>query len=252
MERTRIEVEDGVAVLTLDDPDRRNAISLTMAEEIAATLEQLERSDEVGALVVTGEPPAFSAGADLEDLARADRDRLQRIYRGFLAVAGFPLPTIAAVNGAAIGAGLNLALACDIRIAARRARFESRFLDLALHPGGGHTWMMRRLLGPQGAAATVLLGEPLDGETAAARGLAWACVDDDELLDRARVLARRAASAPRPLLRRFKETLRQMDEVDDHEQAVAVELEAQLWSVGEPEFGERLAALQARISNPRT
>ena len=157
------EVRDGVAVLRLDDPRRRNALSLAMAEAIREALDTLERSPEVGALVLTGRPPAFSAGADLEDLERADRERLRRIYDGFLAVAGFPLPTIAAVNGAAVGAGLNLALACDIRIAARSARFESRFVDLALHPGGGHTWMLRHLLGPQGAAAIVLCGEPLDG-----------------------------------------------------------------------------------------
>jgi enoyl-CoA hydratase len=244
-------VEDGIATLTLRDAPRRNAISLAMAEEIAAELEGLAAAPEPRALIVTGEPPAFSAGADLADLEQATRERLGRIYRGFLAVARFPLPTIAAVNGPAVGAGLNLALACDVRVAGRSARFESRFLDLALHPGGGHGWMLRRYLGPQGAAAVVLLGEPLDGEAAARRGLAWTCVEDGDLLAEARKLARRTTKAPREMLARLKATLRGMAEVTDHGEAVARELEAQLWSLEQPEFRERLAALKARIAGKR-
>ncbi len=247
MSLLRVEVRERVAHVTLDDPKRRNAISLALAEEIAGALRGLAENEDVGALVVTGTPPAFSAGADLSDLEQASRERLERIYEGFLAVARFPLPTIAAVNGPAIGAGLNLALACDVRIAGRAARFESRFLDLALHPGGGHTWMLRRLLGPQGAAAVALLGARLDGEEAARRGLAWACVDDDALLDEAHALARGAAAAPRELVRRLKETLRPMATIDEHAGAVLRELEPQLWSIEQPELRERLAALRARI-----
>jgi enoyl-CoA hydratase len=239
---------DGVAVVTLDDPDRRNAISLAMADELAATLGSLGSSEEVGALIVTGTPPAFSAGADLDDLDKADRDRLRRIYEGFLAVARFPLPTIAAVNGPAVGAGLNLALACDVRVAGRAARFESRFIDLALHPGGGHTWMLRELLGPQGAAAVVLCGEGLDGEEAARRGLAWACVDDGQLMEEAMRLAGRATAAPREMVGRLKSTLRAMAAVTDHGEAVDRELEEQLWSTGRPAFRERLEALKRRIA----
>jgi enoyl-CoA hydratase len=232
----------------MNDPLRRNALSLALAEEIAATLDELAAADDVGALVITGSPPAFSAGADLDDLECADRDRLSRIYEGFLAVARFPLLTIAAVNGPAIGAGLNLALACDLRVASRSARFESRFLDLALHPGGGHTWMLRRLLGPQGAAALVLCGESLDGEAAVRRGLAWACVDDGSVLDEAFRLASAAAAAPPELARRLKATLRSMVSVAGHHEAVKLELEQQLWSVGQREFQERLRGLKLRLS----
>jgi enoyl-CoA hydratase len=199
-------------------------------------------------VVVTGEPPAFSAGADLNDLEHATPESLRRIYDGFLAVARFPLPTVAAVNGPAVGAGLNLALACDVRVAARRARFESRFLDLALHPGGGHTWMLRRLLGPQGVAAVVLCGEPLDGEEAARRGLAWRCVEDGALLDEAVRLAERATAAPPEMVRRLKATLREMEGIHDHTRAVDRELEAQVWSTGQPAFRERLEALKRRIA----
>jgi enoyl-CoA hydratase len=252
MPLVRTDVRDGVATLTLDDPGRRNAISLAIAEEIAETLHGLEtRAGDVRALIVTGEPPAFSAGADLADLEQASRERLTRIYEGFLAVARFPFPTIAAVNGPAVGAGLNLALACDVRVAGRSARFESRFLDLALHPGGGHGWMLRNLLGPQGAAAVVLLGEPLDGEEAARRGLAWRCVADDDLLEAAHALARRAAGAPAELLRDSKASFRAMAAVDDHAAAVEIELDAQLRSIERPAFRERLAALRARIAKRR-
>ena len=240
-----------MAIVTLDDPERRNAISLAMAEELVETFAGLESDGGVGAVVVTGTPPAFSAGADLADLQDADRERLRRIYAGFLAVARCPFPTVAAVNGAAVGAGLNLALACDVRIAARSARFDSRFLDLGLHPGGGHTWMLERLLGPQGAAAVVLLGEPLDGEEAARRGLAWRVVADDEVVREAVRLASRPAGAPSGMVRRLKETLRGMAAVSDHPTAVERELEPQLWSTGQPEFRERLAALQARIARGR-
>src|SRR4029077_6643375 len=126
-----------------------------------------------------------------------DAKGLGSVYEGFLRVARSALPTMAAANGAAVGAGVTLALACAVRLAARSARFDTRFLQLGLHPGGGHTWMLTRIAGPQTAAATVLLGEGLDGEAAARCGLAWRCVDDDDLLDEARVLAGRAASAPR-------------------------------------------------------
>ena len=126
-----------------------------------------------------------------------------------------PLPTLAAVNGAAVGAGMNLALVCDVRVAARRARFDTRFLQIGIHPGGGHTWMLQRIIGPQAAAATVLFGEVLDGEQAERAGLVWRTVDDDELARIAHGLAARAAEAPRELSIVTKETLRDMATIGD-------------------------------------
>jgi enoyl-CoA hydratase len=172
---------------------------------------------------------------------------MRSIYEGFLRVGRSPLPTVAAVNGAAVGAGMNLALCCDVRIAGRRAKFDTRFLQLGLHPGGGHTWMMRRALGPQGAAAMVLFGDVLDGAAAERVGLAWRCVDDDELLPAACSLAAGAASAPPALARRLKATLGLMADVGSHENAVDVELDAQLWSMAQPEFAARLAAMRSAI-----
>jgi enoyl-CoA hydratase len=170
------------------------------------------------------------------------------IYEGFLRIARSPLPTIAAVNGAAVGAGMNLALGCDVRIAAKRAKFDTRFLQLGIHPGGGHTWMLRRIVGPQVTAATVLFGEVLDGAEAQRVGLAYRCVEDADLLTVAHEMAARAASAPRELVIETKKTLAAMADVQTHPEAVARELTPQLWSTRQPWFAERLAALQAKIT----
>lgn len=247
MNLVKAETRNGVAVLTLNDPKRRNAISTEMADAMKAAVHDLESSEDVKALIVTGAPPSFSAGADLKDLENASPDSIKRIYDGFLSVARFPLLTIAAVNGPAVGAGLNLAISCDIRLAGRSALFESRFLDLALHPGGGHIWMLGRLLGPQGMAAVVMCGQSLDGEAAAMRGLVWSCVEDDQLIDEAMALAAGAASAPREMVRRLKTTMRAMCHVCAHGEAVQLELKQQLWSTEQPEFKERLAALKERL-----
>ncbi len=243
------EVVDGVATLTLNNPDERNSLSAPMVDEIVAAMDQFEADESVGAVVVTGAPPAFCAGANLGNLAEADGDSLGRIYEGFLRIARSPLPTIAAVNGAAVGAGMNLALGCDVRIAARRAKFDTRFMQLGLHPGGGHTWMLRRIAGPQVTMAAVVFGEVLDGEEAARVGLVWRCVDDDEMLPAAQEMATRAAAAPRDLIIATKRTIATMAAVADHSDAVAVELEPQLWSTRQPWFAERLAALRTRIGS---
>jgi enoyl-CoA hydratase len=247
-----VHIDGHVATITLDDPDRRNALTIDLVEEIVATLDAIESGDTVAAVVVTGAPPAFCAGADLSDLGSSQEKSLRRIYDGFLRVSQARIPTIAAVNGPAVGAGMNLALACDIRIAARSARFDSRFLQLGIHPGGGHTWMLERAVGPQIAALMVLGGEVLDGEEAARAGLAWRCVDDDELLSVAREIGQKAGAAPIELVRRTKRTLRDVVNIGSHDEAVERELEVQLWSIEQPAFTERLAALRKRISGRRT
>lgn len=242
-----LDIDDRVATITLDDPKRRNAFTLPMVDEVVAVFDHLEASDEVGAVVITGAAPAFCAGADLSHLQGAARQGLRNIYEGFLRIARSSLPTVAAVNGAAVGAGMNLALVCDVRIAARRARFDCRFLDLGLHPGGGHTWMLRQIGGAQLATAMVLFGQILDGEAAARHGLAWEVVDDDALLDKAREVASRAASAPAPLVETVKSTLRDMGSIQHHAAAVERELDPQVWSLEQPFFAERLAALKAKM-----
>jgi enoyl-CoA hydratase len=243
---------EGVATLTLNNPGERNTLTAAMVAEIVAAMDEIENDQSIGAIVVTGAPPAFCAGANLGNLAEAGETSLGAIYEGFLRIARSPLPTLAAVNGAAVGAGMNLALGCDVRIAARRAKFDTRFLQIGLHPGGGHTWMLRRIAGPQLAMAAVVFGEVMDGEEAARVGLAHRCVDDDQLLDAAQAMAARAASAPRELAIEAKRTIQAMADIADHPAAVKRELEPQLWSTRQPWFAERLAALQAKISTKPT
>jgi enoyl-CoA hydratase len=248
-----VERHDTVAVLVLDHAERRNTLTVPMVQAIVAAVAEIEASD-ASALVVTGAGPAFCGGADLGDLARPGSTEaekaasLRAIYEGFLAVARSPLPTVAAVNGAAVGAGLNLALGCDVRIVGEGTRLVPRFGELGLHPGGGHTWMLSRLGGPQTAAAMTLFGTTVGGPDAARLGLAWACVADDELVGAAVAFAAGAAATPRALLARMKASLRDIPELPTHAAAVDAELVPQLWSATTPEFAERIAALTQRIS----
>ena len=242
------DVSDGIATLTLNNPQERNSMTAEMVAEIVAAMDTAEADADVRVVIVTGTPPAFCAGANLGNLAEATRDSLLGIYEGFLRVARSPLPTIAAVNGAAVGAGMNLALGCDVRIAAKSAKFDSRFLQLGLHPGGGNTWMQLRIAGMQTTMATVAFGAVLDGEAALRAGMVWKCVDDAALIASAREFAAKAAGAPKELLESIKKTIVEIGAVPTHGEAVEFELGPQVWSTRQPWFRERLAALQAKIS----
>ncbi|MGA1418606.1 MAG: enoyl-CoA hydratase [Ilumatobacteraceae bacterium] len=242
------DVRDGIATLTLNNPSERNSMTAEMVRDIVSAMNSAESDPNVRVVIVTGAPPAFCAGANLGNLAEATRESLLDIYEGFLRIARSPLPTIAAVNGAAVGAGMNLALGCDVRIAAKSAKFDTRFLQLGLHPGGGNTWMQLRIAGLQTTMATTLFGEVLDGEAAYAAGLAWKCVADEELLPTARAMAVKAASAPKELLTAIKKTIMEIGTVPTHVEAVEFELGPQVWTTRQPWFRERLAALQAKIS----
>jgi enoyl-CoA hydratase len=242
------DIADGVGTLTLDNPAERNTLTKEMVIEIIAAMDAFEADTRVGAVVVTGTPPAFCAGANLGNLAEATGESLGGIYEGFLRIARSPLPTLAAVNGAAVGAGMNLALGCDVRIIADEARLDTRFLQLGIHPGGGHTWMLRRIAGPEAAMATVVFGQVVDGREAERIGLAYRSVPRESLAEVAHEFAAKAASAPRDLAIAAKATIRAMADIDDHPAAVERELEPQLWSTQQPWFAERLAAVKARIS----
>jgi enoyl-CoA hydratase len=259
--RVGVEADAGaVAVVRLNDPARRNALSAQLVAEFIEIVDEVEGHRDVRSIVITGAPPSFCAGADLGSLAdeqgrpQGDAEReagLRRIYAAFLRVSRCTLPTVAAVNGPAVGAGMNLALACDVRLAARSARFDARFLELGLHPGGGHTFLLERAVGEQATRAMVLFGERLDALEAERRGLVWRCVDDDVLVDEAVRFASRAAEVPRALLTTTKETLRRAANLVDHDAAVDLEIVAQTWSLGQPFFVERLAALRSRISSSK-
>lgn len=249
-EQVLLERRDGVAVITLNDPDRRNAINLASSQRLTELVAECERDESVNAVVVTGAPPAFCGGADLSALGEAHEDGLRAIYSGFLAVAHCTLPTIAAVGGAAVGAGLNLALAADLRIVGARARFDARFLQLGLHPGGGMTWMSQRIVGRQTAMAMTLFGQTLDAREAERTGLAFQMVDGDHdaLVSAAVDFAAPAAAAPRDLVIATKRSMRATASLDEHTAAVEVELVAQLESMRSPAFTELLARMREKIS----
>jgi len=251
MSLIRTETRGRVGILTFDDADKRNAITLAMNDEIVAVLDTWEADPGIGAMVITGASPAFCAGADLGDLlSDQDPSGMKRIYEGFLRIAHTPLPTIAAVNGAAVGAGLNMVLAADVVIAARnKARFDSRFLQIGLHPGGGHTWRLRSIVGRQTTMAMVLFGEVIRAEEAQRLALVWKVVDDDDLIDEAVAMALVAAGQDKELVARTKATILSLDEVTESNQAVDHELHPQLWSMQQPTFRALVEKLQKRISS---
>lgn len=243
--------DQGVATVTLNDPDRRNVFTNELNADLIEVFDALEQDDNVGAVVITGAGPHFSAGGHLDDLldARDSPEALRSIYDGFLRVAHSSLPTVAAVNGAAVGAGMNCALACDVVIAGEGSRFDSRFLQIAIHPGGGHTWRLRNKTDLQTLKAMVLFSEVLSGPRAAEVGLAWECVADDQIVARAQELAAKAAGVPQGLMVRTKTTIARTDEVTSSSDAVSLELEPQSWSMVQPEFEEFVSNLKARISS---
>ena len=169
----RTDIADGVATVTLDDAERRNVLSLPMVDEIVAAFDAIEADESVGAVVVTGARRRSAPGADLGDLGRGgesgDGGSVTTVYDGFLRVARCTLPTVAAVNGAAVGAGMNLALACDVRIVGESGRFDTRFLRLGPASRRRPHLDAARAVGPQAAAAMVLFGEVLKGEAAVDR-----------------------------------------------------------------------------------
>ncbi|MCV7173315.1 enoyl-CoA hydratase [Mycobacterium manitobense] len=244
-----VDVADHIALITVNDPDRRNAVTFEMSAGLRRAVDAAEADDDVHAVIVTGAGKAFCAGADLTALGEATEDGLRRIYDGFLAIADCSLPTIAAVNGAAVGAGLNLALAADVRIAGPAALFDPRFQKLGIHPGGGATWMLNRAVGPQAARAALLFGMRFDAESAVRHGLALEVADDAVAAGRA--LAAGPASAPRDVVIATKASMRATAnpgtvDSDQHRVAVDVEIGPQATSIESPEFAARLAAAKRR------
>ena len=243
------DVSDRVAVITVNDPDRRNAVTDAMSGQLRDAVGRAEADPGVHAVVITGAGPAFCAGADLSALGAAAREGLERIYAGFMAVGRCALPTIAAVNGPAVGAGMNLALAADVRVAGPHAVFDPRFQKLGIHPGGGATWMLQRAVGPQVARAALLFGLRFDAEEAVRHGLALSVAEDP--LAAALELAAGPAAAPREVVLATKASLRATAipgfvDTDHHEAAKNIELGPQATSIESPEFRARLAAARKR------
>ena len=244
-----VEKKDGYAVITLNDPDRRNVFTLDMSARLHDIFDALEADESINAVVITGAGKGFCSGGHLDELLEnPGPEGMRKIYAGFVRIAESRLTTIAAVNGAAVGAGMNALLVCDVVVAGEYAKFDSRFLQIALGPGGGHTWRLQNTLGMQATKAMVLCGEVLDGKRAAEVGLAWKCVANDDLLDTAEALAANAAKVPRELLMRTKDTIHNTLAIDDSAAAIDNELDTQVWSMGQPAFVDFVTSLKTRIS----
>jgi 2-(1,2-epoxy-1,2-dihydrophenyl)acetyl-CoA isomerase len=207
-----LDVRGGAAQLTLSRPDRLNSFTVQMHNEVSRALEEVARSARV--LVITGAGRGFCAGQDLSDPAVKPgsdlKEALEKHYNPLIRrIAALDMPVIAAVNGVAAGAGANIALACDIVIAARSAKFIQSFANIGLIPDSGGTWTLPRLAGQARAMGLALTGEALSAERAEAWGMIWKCVDDDKLVPEVDALAARFASAPTKGLALAKKLIRE-------------------------------------------
>ena len=206
---------NGVATVTLNNPSRRNALTPTSADQLVRTFDDLDMNQEVGAVVIKGSQGSFCSGADLGSLGAAmgdpasepSYDALERIYRAFTRFGELSMPTIAAIRGSVVGAGLNMALAADVRIMAKDARIISGFSKLGLHPGGGHFQLIAGATNRQAAAAIGVFSQEIDGVRAQQLGFAWEALDDWLVEERAQELAEAAGADPE-LSRRSVQSLR--------------------------------------------
>jgi enoyl-CoA hydratase len=242
--------QDGVVTLCLNDPGRSNLLSRDLCRALIAAVGEACADPQARALVVRANGRAFCAGADLEDLkaaAAGDSAAVQDVYDAFLAVADAPLPTIAVVEGPAVGAGMNLALACDLRLAGEHASFDTRFLQIGLHPGGGHAWMLLRAVGWQQACRLLLLGTTVNAREAERIGLASTCAAAEALEDTLAGLLANVTRTPRELLLRTKRTLR-LAATQSHEQAWRHETDEQMWSLQQQAFTDLVEQLQRRLA----
>jgi 2-(1,2-epoxy-1,2-dihydrophenyl)acetyl-CoA isomerase len=214
-ETIRFAIDDRVARLTLHRPDKLNSFNVAMHREVRDALERLAADPRARVLVLTGAGRGFCAGQDLADRAVAPGaapvdlgESVEKYYAPLvLTLRRLAMPVICAVNGVAAGAGANLALACDVVIAAKSARFIEPFCNLGLVPDTGGTYFLPRLIGTARAMGLALLGEKLSAEDAANWGLIWKCVDDDQLAQETDALARHFASAATKGLARTKQAI---------------------------------------------
>lgn len=211
------ERRNGVARITLNRPERLNSFTAVMHGELARVLREAAEDREVRAVLLTGAGRGFCAGQDLGDRAVAPGgekvdlgDSVERFYAPLIRrITEMEKPVVCAVNGVAAGAGANIALACDIVLAARSAKFIQSFANIGLIPDSGGTWVLPRLLGQARALGLALTGEPLPAEKAEAWGLIWRCVDDEALDAEATALAEKFASGPTRGLAETKRLIRQ-------------------------------------------
>jgi enoyl-CoA hydratase len=236
----RLDCIDGTATITLDGPHTRNALDAAAAEDLILACERIDADDSIGVAVLTGSGGAFCSGADTAILnglrgaaAHEISDGLDRLYQAFRRFGALAVPTVALVTGAAVGAGVNLALAADLRLVTDRAVFISGFARLGLHPGGGHLHLLARAAGTAAATSAGIFARTITASQAATTGLAIG-VDADRATATIRDMTSHLAADP-VLARALIATLRRTV-LDPHEWDRAVEIERarQMWSLTRP------------------
>ncbi len=232
-------IDGGVARLTLNRPDKLNSFTAAMHAELRDALSLVADDESVRVLVLTGAGRGFCAGQDLADRAVAPGEKpvdlgesIDKHYRPLvLGLRALPIPVVAAVNGVAAGAGANIALACDIVVAARSASFIQAFSRIGLVPDSGGTYFLPRLVGEARAIGLAMLADKLSAEDAVAWGLIWRCVDDAAFAGEVDALAARLAAAPTRALAAIKQAMRAtagmtLAQALDHERDLQRELGA--------------------------
>jgi enoyl-CoA hydratase len=240
MAAVEYDVDGHVATITLNDPARRNALDVASAERVIEVCDTIAKDRSIGAVVVRGAGGTFCSGAARDLLARAGEDPAEEerydsvglVYEAFVRIGELPVPTIAAAQGAAVGAGVNLLLATDLRIVALDARVITGFLKIGIHPGGGHFTLLSQLVGRETATAMGLFGEEISGARAAELQLAWEALPAEQVEPRAAELAARVAQDP-ALARRAVASLRVQVSRPGVPWAagLAIERPAQMWSL---------------------
>jgi len=229
-----------VRTITLNAPDRLNALDWPLLEELRAAVDAVKSDGDARALVVTGAGKAFCAGANLESLfgdtgrpVEVLREHLMNVYSSFLGIRTLTIPTVAAVHGAAVGAGLNIALACDVIVAGPKAGFGPTFSKIGLHPGGGCTWMLTRRIGSANTAAALFAGDIIKAEEALRLGIAQEVAEDPK--ERAAELAASWASRSPKLMADIKKSVG-IAARSDLDESLDFESWAQAESLGSEEF----------------
>ena len=240
-----VESFPGYRRITLNRPERLNALTVEMATALAAALDAAEADKSCHALLLTGAGRGFCAGQDLNEIVGASPAEighlLERYHPLIVKLRALPIPVVCAVNGVAAGAGANLALACDIVLAARSASFVEAFARIGLVPDCGGTWFLPRLVGAARARALAMLAEPLPAAAAAEWGLIWRTVEDARLMPEAEALAERLAGQASTALALIK---RALDESAGNPLAHQLDLERelQLKAAATPDHAEGVRA----------
>ncbi|MGI9491817.1 MAG: 2-(1,2-epoxy-1,2-dihydrophenyl)acetyl-CoA isomerase PaaG [Geminicoccaceae bacterium] len=244
------DLTNGVATLMLNRPEKLNALNDAMHQELAHLLDRIELDRAIRTVLITGAGRGFCAGQDLNDRIDAEDvdlgDTLDRLYNPLIRrIRKLERPVVCAVNGVAAGAGANLALACDIVLAARSASFVQAFVKLGLVPDAGGSFILPRLVGRARAAGMAMLGDKIEAEQAADWGLIWQVVGDDQLLDRAQTLAEHLAKQPTRGLGLIKRALN-ASAVNDLDQQLDLERDLQREAGGTEDYKEGVSAFLER------